>query len=64
MTYEQFVDRYHLNQMDKNKVDTILAALDIMYLEFPGITAIQLTKDYLGNADEIFNTKNKLVNED
>lgn len=64
MTYKQFADRYHLDQMSKDKVDIILAALDILYLEFPGITAIQLTKDYLGNADEIFNTKDDKTNED
>lgn len=64
MTYKQFVDRYHLDQMDKDRVDIVLAALDILYLEFPGITAIQLTKDYLGNADEIFNTKDENEHED
>lgn len=56
MDYNFFNSRYHLNEMDKERRECLLRALDILYCEFPGINAIQLVQDYLANADNIFNT--------
>lgn len=56
MNYKEFIKKYSLSGMNKDKLSIILAALDILYLEYTREEITEMVKDYLDNADNIFNT--------
>lgn len=66
MTYEEFIKKYHLNQMSDNEniaadLMSFLLGMDFIYGNFTREGALILMGDFYDNADDIYNSLSQAV---